>query len=249
MKQLVDFFEAILVALATYPATIGYTLFAPRKLFDSESRNIVCPASLAVVISVYLYWFAERILDEVLYRGIIKEIGFANFLMLTMTLIAVAILIMLVRIILRTLFGLSAKTGDPVEELRILSYPLGVGLVVSAMVTILAINFPDATLWLAPHLDKESAAVLADVSLNVRFHLSAGVVTALPVVFLSAWALFNVIRVGFNATVLRSLVATFTSIIIASVLVIVFVFAMDHTTKMLDRLYGKPPISQEGTHK
>jgi len=239
MKQLVDFFEAILLAVATYPATIIYTLFGPRKLFVSESRTTICPPSLAIVISVYLFWFAERIRDEVLYRGIINKIGFASYITLTGTLIVVAILIMLVRIILRGLFKLNPTTGDSIEELRILSYPLSVGFLVSAVVTILAINFPDAIMWLAPHLDKEAVSILAAASLNIRFCLSLDKVIFWPVAFLSAWALFNVIRVGFNATRLRSLAATVTCMIIAAAVVCLAGYAMHHTTKMLDQLCEK----------
>lgn len=102
MRQLVEFFDAILLAAGSYPGTIGYALFSPRKLVNEDPDTLICPPSFAIAISVFLYWFSKRLAQELILPGILSKAGIPSFSTLALTLTSVAISVMLLRFTVET---------------------------------------------------------------------------------------------------------------------------------------------------
>ena len=235
MERLSQFFEGILLAVTTYPATLFNLLFSPRRVLGSEPDPWKCPPSLAVAIALFLYLLADSALTEIRYQGALAQ-GIPTLFRLSAYLVAIGIALAAIHFVIRHLFGLRATGDDPSEELKLLSYPFCIGLTAATLVIIIAVNFPNAALSLAPRLDSAFTAGTADMSSGSRFASAVSTVMAIPTVVLFAWSLFNVLRVGFSAKVSRSLIATIAALVTVGVLAVLVALAWEHTGNMIECL-------------
>jgi len=224
---------------SSYPGTIGYALFSPSKLVNEDPDTLICPPSLAIAISVFLYWFSWRLADELIYPGILSKAGVPSFSTLALTLTGVAISVMLLRFTVRNLFGLRINNKEPIDELRLLSYPACVGLLASAITTVLAMNFPHEALSLSRMLDAEAAKVSSTLPVYIQVHGAIGYVSAPLVILLSGWSLLNVIRTAYQTSFWRSLLTTISGLLVVGTLVILVAFSIGYTEGAIDVFHQK----------
>jgi len=238
MQKLSEFIEAVLLAVATYPFTLIQLLASPRKVVGISPGSLTCPPALAIAISVFLYWWARSALREIATQGQLQT-RLPNMSVLAGAVVAIGIILLVWRIVVQVFFGLRTVQDDPLEDLKLLSYPASVGLGSAALLIVLAINFPEATIWLHGTLDSEAAGVTAGFSQRVVFLGAVDFVMAIPVSVLSAWSLFNILRIPFGASTGRALgatFATFAAFLGAGIVVIFFAFALENTTRMMEQL-------------
>lgn len=235
MQKLSAFVEAALLAVATYPFTLFQLLISPRKVVGTSPGRLTCPPALAVAISVFLYLLARSAIREIVTQGQLQT-RLPNMGVLAATVVAIGIVLVVWRIVVQGFFGLRTVQDDPLEDLKLLSYPASVGLGSAALIIFLAINFPEATILFAEKLDSAFAEVTADGPRGIRFSLAVNTVTAIPVSVLSGWSLFNILRIPFGASTGRALAAAFAAFLGAGIVVVFFAFALDHTTRMMEQL-------------
>lgn len=244
VNKLSEFFDSILFFIVSYPVTVFFLTFSPRKVLGPKPAQLTCPPGIAIAISIILAWSTGRVLLMIQWG--IKFVPPAQNVLL-ISLFAFAIVSLVLLGVVRGIFQLRTMGDNLVSDMRFLTYPISIGLVTKALVDVFSINFPAATIWVAEHIDEVFAQQAFD-NYSSRFASAAGIITMWPVLIVSAWVFFNVVRIRYAATTPRSLLVTFTALISLALVITVFFFAVVLTIEKVESLkYKKEAEKQDST--
>lgn len=205
MDKLIKLFENIFLIVRSYPITIFYTLFLPSRLISEKYSETTCPPSLVFIISLFITFAVGRIKDIMLYPDIEFSL-FPSKDYIVIVIIAIALLTLFQILILKYLFRLKNSVLRQTDEMQYLTYPISTAMLVYSVTVIISYYFPDFVKTIAPHLDREAA----DIS-SKSIIFAADIFSAVFFAFTYILAYFNVIRIIYKITAIRSFITTILS--------------------------------------
>lgn len=200
--------------LVAYPRSVAASLLAPRGLLEHTKGSRYCPPAAAFAISLLLYWLGGSLVHRV-ELGARGSIDFPSLGVVVGTVTWILLVLVAIRGTFARVFKLAHES--PLASLRQLTWPASVGLSAYAALVFLATLFPQATVTIAGLLDSGIARLPDTWTVPMIWTHAVDTASALPVLALFAWSLFNVARTGFGAARGRAALATAAAVVIGLV--------------------------------
>lgn len=233
MDKLIKLFDHIFFIVRSYPVTIFYILFLPSRLLSEKYSNTICPPSLAFIISLFITFAVGRFQDIMLYPEVDWSLT-PSKKYLVIVISAVAILTLFQNLILKYIFRLKNTELKQTDEMKYLTFPISAALLVYAIMVIISFNFQDSIKTIAPYLDREAAEISSE-----SIVWAAGIFSALFFAFSYVLSFFNVIRVIYGITTIRSLSITILSsmitLFITAFMIISLIFSLENIKSEFER--------------
>ena len=224
MDRIGTFLDTVLRSIVGYPVTLAYILFGPEDVLLDRRDSPPCGPTAALVISVFLALTANSVILAAAYRLPVTIPGDRT---MATHLVALAIGLVITGAVARFVFRLRCNE-DFIDDVKLLSYPISIALLVTALAMPAMVVFREPTMWLASLLEPATwlaSTLIAEVSELHAFVRGVTIVQSLLFVISWGWSLTRILWAGFGLDIEESFLYTL-GILFLSMIVVLPLFLL-----------------------
>ncbi len=230
MIKIVEIFDDILFYVATYPITLAYLVFSPKKVVGDAQSTLSCPPNIAFTISFLFVYIAIRLVNSIQQPklAVFKE---PAIMIVVLVIGILAVILMVQRLFLAGIFRMSREGEHPVKEMKDLSYAFSLSFTFYALALIFSVILPDLAFTIGPLWDTDTIHLTRDNFVDSAN--GVGMMAASVGYFIGV---FNIVRSKYEKDALRAIGITLTFYTLSILVFVIIVFTLAHTIEMANVL-------------
>ena len=210
--KITESLDELLVLLLSYPKTLVYLVFTPKKVVGDNAGIFICPPGIFLTISFILFYLSGKAISAISYNEefILQEPS-ENYLILG-TIFSAMILVIQYNLVNYLLKLEERDDNDIINNMKILSYSLSVGLAIYAIIIFSSLVFKEVALNIAWRFDTDA------FNPNSKFQYTVPLMSFYIAQLFYLLSLYEIIRIRYKTTFLRGIFVSFVFFIIMQII-------------------------------